>query len=88
MSQSIYRHQYPTVDEARFNGVVNITLYTRNRDRPRPIIHARRIYERSYMYQMIITWNELLDRCPQIIVNNPTIDTFKRRLKQHLVSSD
>ena len=55
---------------------------TRNRDRPRPIHHTKTIFQKSFIYQAPIVWNELLDRAP-IVTNSATLTIFKRKLKQY-----
>ena len=60
---------------------------TRYRDRPRPEIHHRSIYERSYMYQLPTAWNQLLDKFPILLTKNYSLETFKKHLKQFLISN-
>ena len=65
----------------------NHAYNTRNRNRPRPIHHHRTVYEKSFLNQLPVIWNELLDKCPDILAGNTSIETFKKNLKQHLISS-
>ena len=58
---------------------------TRNRERPRPIRHSKVIYEKSFVYQAPIVWNELIDRSEPNITNSATLGIFKKKLKQYLV---
>ena len=60
---------------------------TRNRDRPHPNHHHRTIYEKSFIFQLPIVWNELLDRCPGLITDSSSIKVFKKHLKQFLISN-
>ena len=64
------QHQYPT----------------RARDRPRPIRHQRTVFERSFVHQLPLIWNELLDICPNILNHNQSLATFKKHLKKFLTS--
>ena len=58
---------------------------TRNRERPRPLRHSKTIYQKSFIYQAPVVWNELLDSAQPQITNTNTLSTFKRKLKQYLV---
>ena len=57
---------------------------TRHRNRPRPIRHTKTIYQKSFIYQAPIVWNELLDRANHLITNINNLPLFKRKLKQYL----
>ena len=59
------------------------TYETRHRNRPRPARHHHTIYEKSFIYQATVVWNELLDRAQPIIINSKSLDDFKRNLKQY-----
>ena len=59
---------------------------TRYRDRPRPAAHHRTIYERSFIYQAPIVWNELMNAGSTFIHNSLKISTFKRHMKHFLLS--
>ena len=58
---------------------------TRYRNRPRPIRHSKTIFERSFIYQSPIVWNELLDSQEPSITNATSISIFKKKLKLFLV---
>ena len=58
---------------------------TRNRHRPRPIRHLTTLFEKSFIYQAIKVWNELLDHDPNVMTC-PSLSSFKRHLKQYLLS--
>ena len=58
---------------------------TRNRNRPRPIRHSKTIFERSFMYQSPIVWNELLDSGEPTLTNATSLSIFKKKLKLFLV---
>ena len=58
---------------------------TRNRDRPRPERHLTTIYEKSFMYQAVKVWNELLDYGPNRMMS-ASLPSFKRHLKRFLLS--
>ena len=60
---------------------------TRFRARPRPAVHHRSIYERSYLYQLPTIWNQLLDSHPELLTKNYSLITFKKHLKQYLISN-
>ena len=57
---------------------------TRNRARPRPERHFKTIYERSFIYQSPIIWNELLDSQDPSLTGALTLPIFKKKLKQFL----
>ena len=58
---------------------------TRTRNRPRPIRHSKTIFERSFIYQSPIVWNELLDSRKPSITNATSLPIFKKKLKLLLV---
>ena len=60
---------------------------TRFRDRPRPLIHRRTVFERSFLYQLPIAWNHLIDNCPDLLTKNYSLPTFKKHLKIFLISN-
>ena len=60
---------------------------TRFRARPRPVVHHLSIFERSYIYQLPIVWNKLLDDQPELLTKNYSLMTFKKHLKQYLISN-
>ena len=59
--------------------------HTRNRNRPIPEHHHRTIFEKSFVYQAPIIWNELLNHNPNFADIN-SLNLFKRRTKQYLLS--
>ena len=59
---------------------------TRFRHRPRPARHHRTIYEKSFIYQAPIIWNELIDAGFPFPHNLRNLNTFKRHLKQYLLN--
>ena len=58
---------------------------TRNRDRPRPLRHSITIYQKSFLYQAPIVWNELLDSPEPNIINEARLPIFKKKLKHLLI---
>ena len=60
---------------------------TRHRDRPRPVRHSKTIFQKSFVYQAPIIWNELLDRANALISNSVNLKCFKRKLKQYFLQS-
>ena len=59
---------------------------TRHRNRPRPLAHNTTLTERSFTYQAPKLWSDLIDQCPQDVINANSIDSFKRKLKKYLLS--
>ena len=57
---------------------------TRYRDRPRPARHSITLYQKSFIYQAPIVWNELLDSAQPNITNAQNLSIFKRKLKHYL----
>ena len=61
--------------------------HTRNRALLRPIIHRTTKFEKSFIYQAPLIWNEITVNYP-IIINTTSIDVFKRRYKRVLLNFD
>ena len=83
---SLALHFYKNIDTLLPPMQPTHNYQTRFRQRPRADQHHRSIFEKSYLFQLPKIWNELLDACPDIVTNRPSVEVFKKHLKQHLIS--
>ena len=58
---------------------------TRRRDRLRPPIHNNTLFEKSFLYQAPMIWNELTNILPPDVFTTMTLNAFKNRIKKHLI---
>ena len=58
---------------------------TRQRDRLRPPIHRTTLYEKSFLFQAPLIWNELVNLFPPDVFTSMTANTFKNRIKKYLL---
>ena len=58
---------------------------TRRRDRLRPPIHRTSLFEKSFLYQAPLIWNELSHLFPPDVFTHLTANSFKNRIKKHLL---
>ena len=58
---------------------------TRRRDRLRPPIHNNSLYQKSFLYQAPMIWNELTNILPPDVFNSLSSNSFKNIIKRHLI---
>ena len=58
---------------------------TRHRNCLRPIVHRTSLLRKSFIYQAPVLWNELNTSCPNVC-NSSSINSFKRKYKEYLIS--
>ena len=59
---------------------------TRNRERLRPRAHNHSLFEKSFLYQAPIIWNEIADNCPNILTAT-SLSSFKKKYKSYLLTN-
>ena len=64
----------------------NHDYLTRYRDRLRPPQHRLTLFQNSFLFQAPTFWNIICNEYPPQIKNSPSLNTFKSRLKSHLLS--
>ena len=60
--------------------------FTRHRNQLRPAIHRTSHFEKSFIYQAPIIWNDIVSN-QHHIAESPLINIFKRRYKSHLIAN-
>ena len=58
---------------------------TRHRNRLRPPIHNNTLFEKSFIYQSHLFWNEISNILPPDALTEMTTNSFKQTIKRHLL---
>ena len=61
------------------------TYQTRQRNRLRPPLHSNTLYEKSFLYQAPIVWNEFTTQIHPDIFTITTPNSFKNKIKRYLL---
>ena len=83
LSLAIYLHKTQNINIPPM--LANHDYLTRHRHRLRPPQHRLTLFQNSFMYQAPIFWNTICTAYPPHIKNSPSLNSFKSRLKKHLL---